>query len=371
MVRKKRDKQNYLIVAACSVFFACTVFVYATDDSADVTETSDTSIDDAVQTLTVAQTSDDVISDEKDDDVQQDRPKDETTRIACEGQEVCEDKNDSSTQVANQDEEYSDELILVDRIVAKVDDTIITHSDQVRPGIDGEQHTLEELKDEALIYNKAKSYNMVFSEEAIERDLKKVAEDQGVSYVELKGIFEAAGCSEKEGRDKFAKMKAVNQLVSYKVMSRCIVPERDIVAYHEEHLEIIPVKYFLRNAVVPYAVDASERDKKELKKEIAAATKANIDSPLVKWGSPYWYEHDEIDEKQAFVYDLEVGEISAPYDTQRCFLIYQLDDKKEETAVPLDDRREEITDLLWKKKYAQLMGDFMEELRKGASVAYL
>jgi len=399
-MKKKRDKKIYSLLALCS-FVLSSFYIYSIHNNHG-TENTDTlnqefieiSKNNPIENKAVSDNAENklkprVCEAEKDDDIEIEGDLDTKTCIACDHQEVfqgdldgntqqtsaqqvCKEDLDNNTQPANaQQVQNNDQLYLIDKIVAKIDDTIITHSDVVRPGIDGATHTLKELEDEAHIYNKAKSYNMTFTQEAIERDLKKLAEDQGFSYAELKNIFESSGCTEEEGRDKFAKMKSVNQLVSYKVMSRCVVPERDLIVYYDEHPETVTARYYLRNAIIPYDANISKQEKKNLEKKIIAAVNSNDDLSFIKWGNPHWYEQGEIDENQVFVYDLEEGEISAPYDTQRCFLIYELLEKEEEHLVALEDRREKINEILWKERYAKLMGEFMDDLRKNSFVAYL
>lgn len=265
----------------------------------------------------------------------------------------------------------NDELILIDCVLAKVGEEVITQSDVIRPGIDGERHSLAELVEHAAIYEKAKKLGISLSVEMIEKDLKKAAEENNMTYAELLDSLKSAGLTQSELFKKFEALKVVQQLIGYKVGSNSAIAEEEVVSYYHENPVKTTPRYYLKTATVPYNVTIEKEAKTKLKNELIALIKHDTHPSKIGWGNPYWYEHAEIDPTQGFIFDLAVGETSLPYDNGSCFLVYHLEDKLHAQVVPLEERKQEITDLLFRKKWSLLMSELIADVNKDISISYV
>ncbi len=154
------------------------------------------------------------------------------------------------------------EIFTIDEIKAVVfgeeGAQVITRSDVERPGIDGSPRTLDDLVLERLLFLDAKKYNMISDEDAVDKYLANIQRENNMSMDDLKNLFSNAGYTYQEGREQFGTMQAVNSIMDFRIRSRLMIPEREIVAYHKAHPDEEPERYFIQRAVVPITPDTTK-----------------------------------------------------------------------------------------------------------------
>lgn len=264
----------------------------------------------------------------------------------------------------------------VDTIVAvvygKEDTIIITKSELNRRGLDGAIRTLDDLVLERLMYIDAKKHNMLPTEEDIDKHLLSVQKNYGLTLDQLKEMFVEAGYSYKEGREQFAITTAVQSIVDYKIMSRLIVPEKDVKAYYEAHPEVEQAAYHLQVAVVPFQEGVDPKDQKAQLEAIV--TKKRSSDPLLpdglSWSRPFWIDHQDVADDKVFIFSMATNDVSMPQETPSGFELIKLLDKKPERVRPLPDRYREIVNILRKPKYMSMLEEYKADLYANSSVEY-
>ena len=254
-----------------------------------------------------------------------------------------------------------------------VTDAIITQSDLDYPGVDGVKRSADVLETEILMVQEAERFKMIPSAEEIDADLSKVRAENNLTEDELKEIFQAAGYSEEHGRKQFGNMRAISQIVGFKVANRIIVSEDDINKYYNENPEITPARYYLSHSVVVIPVGVSLSDRNKIKQELTTYIESGI-LPVdmkITWSDPYWLEYGEIAEDKPFIHQLELGDIATPYDSGQSFVLFKLVDKHKESKAPLKERYDAISNKLRELRYMELMAEYKKELFENASIAYL
>lgn len=248
------------------------------------------------------------------------------------------------------------ELMLINKIEAVVigpeGNDIIDTFDVQRPGIDGRMRTIDDRILERKMYQDAKSMKIV-DPEAVQKQLKTVQKDNNLSEEALRGIFQAGGYSYEEGVQQFEVMTAVNQITGFKVASKMIIPEKDIVAYYNAHPEMLEAEYNIRFAQFPSYAAASSP---QLKKKIASG------DLVIAWDEPFWIKHTEIAQEKNYIYKLKPKQIHVHRTATGGYELIQLVEKKDERPVPLAERYAEIERALQPQKYQQLFVDYKKEL---------
>ena len=240
---------------------------------------------------------------------------------------------------------------------------IITATDVQRPGIDGSRRSLEDKVMERRMYQDAVQFKMVPEKEVVQKNLQTVQRENNLTQDQLKEIFRAGGYSWEEGLQQFETMMAVNQIVSFKVMSRLIVPESEIVAFHEENPKIIEASYYLRRAEVPISVASTKSSLKQ--KLLSQEFYESLD-----WSDPFWIDHGDVAPEKQYIYKMIKNQIALNA-VEGGFELFELVDKKDECIVPLEQRYDEIVNLLRQPKHKELMGNYKKELFNNAVVVYL
>jgi hypothetical protein len=260
----------------------------------------------------------------------------------------------------------ADPLILVDSIQVVVygpeTTSILTNSDVYRRGIDGSTRTLDEKIFERKVYDDAVKFKMVPTKEEAEKRLQIVQKDNNISREQMVEIFKAGGYTYEQGLEQFQTMTAVNQIMSFKIMSRLIVPESEIKAYYEENPQYTQASYYIRRAEVPATAVTT---KQELKEKLQNNTFYNS----IAWSMPFWIDESEVAAEKQFIFKMEKNQITI-VSTIDGFELFELVDKKEAQLIPFEQRYEEIVATLRQPKYQMLLEKYKKELEQNSVVVY-
>ena len=90
----------------------------------------------------------------------------------------------------------------------------------------------------------------------------------------------------------------------------------------------------------------------------------------IKWQEPFWVNESDMADNKKFITAMKVGDTSMPQQAADGFEVFQLKDKREATMRSLQDRYREISDVLRKPKYEQLLNEYKKQLFDNASIVY-
>lgn len=245
---------------------------------------------------------------------------------------------------------------------------IITQSELERRSLDGQERSLEDLIYEQLMLLDAQKFKMEPDDEQIDKHLESVQRDNNLTLDQLKTIFTNAGYSYEEGRQQFGVISLINQLLDFKIRSRLIVPEKEVVAFYNENPEIQDTGYLVRRALVPF--DAMQT-RAEQQADIERYVHGRNGFISIDWQEPFWIEKNEIAENKKFIMAMKPEDISDPVETTEGFELFQLQEFRPERLKTLDERYQTISDQLRRPKYEQLLNDYKKQLMDGASILYL
>lgn len=261
---------------------------------------------------------------------------------------------------------------LLDGIVATVfaqeGTRIITASELERRSLDGQERTLEDLIYEQLMILDAQKFKMAPDDDQIDKHLASVQKDNNITLDQLKNIFTNAGYSYEEGRQQFGIISLINQLLDFKIRSRLIVPEKEVVAYYNANPETQDAGYLVQRALVPF--DHSQRREDQMG-EIERFVHGRNGLVAIDWQEPFWIERNEMAENKKFIMAMQPGDVSDPVETTEGFELFKLQESRPERVKTLDERYREISDALRRPKYEQLLNEYKKQLMEGASVLYL
>lgn len=281
-------------------------------------------------------------------------------------------QNDVSAIASAKEEENVDtsNLVLIDQIEVVVygqDVEIITKSDIDRPALGGGFRTKEEIVFEREVLLDAKKHHLPQDEEAIDAYLAQIQREHNLSQDQLEEIFTSSGYTIEEGREQLQMMQTINTMLDIKIRSNLIVPRRSVEEYYQNNPTVIEATYTLQRAFVPQSEKVSA-DKQY--KALVQYAKSGKNSSSVVWSDPFTLEHSEIAESKQFIYIMQPGEISLPYEVNGGFELFKLVEKTEEQIKSLEDSYREIVEILRRPKYEELMEKYREHLSQISSVVY-
>lgn len=279
-------------------------------------------------------------------------------------------KKKKSDDIEQKDELPAD-AYLVDKINAIVfaqeGQQLITKSDSERLSLEGKPRTLDELILEKLMYLDGLRFKMQADDETIDKHLALIQRENKMTLEDLKKVFQSAGYSYEEGRQQFGMISVINQLLDFKIRSRLIVPEKEVVAYYNAHPEKQEATFYIQRALIYYSEAKTKQAQQE---EIELFVTENKGLLKIDWQDPFWVNAGDLAESKKFITFMEQGSISMPQRTPEGFELIKLVEKKAEHMRSLDDRYREISDILRKPRYENLFSDYKNQLFDGASILY-
>jgi peptidyl-prolyl cis-trans isomerase SurA len=291
---------------------------------------------------------------------------------------------------------------IVDRILAQVNDEIITQSDLNRrmAGMRQElasQYAGDKLAEETKKAEKAALDRMIeeklLLQRATELGFKTDVDLQVSSYLEqlrkqynfkdmaeLEKAIAQQGMTLQEFREQTKQQLIINGLVTEMVSSRISVLSQEIEKYYKDHISdyTTPEEVSLSEIVIPGDGSDGEAEAKaveiynrlrqgesfatlasQFSKGPTAAKGGNIGSYLTSTLSP---------EVARAVADVKEGNISLVQRGKGSFVIYRVDARKVAAARPLDEVRDGIRKILWDQKFNPEFDRFVSLLKENAYI---
>lgn len=246
------------------------------------------------------------------------------------------------------------EIIMLDRIEAVVcgpeGTDVITTTDIALPGIDGRIHALDDRILERKMYQDALRFKVVDAD-AVDRQLKMIMRENNLTKEGLEDIFKVGGYTYAEGIEQFEVMTAVNQINNFRMSSGLILSEREIKEYYDKYPMINPARYSIQRGSLPLAEGSLD----ELQ-----ATIARYESQI-SWGEPFWLDESDIAEDKSFITTLRPNQIHVEKEGGEV-VVTRLVEKQEAQKVPLEQRRSDIEQLIYREKSKKLFDEYKKEL---------
>jgi PPIC-type PPIASE domain len=263
------------------------------------------------------------------------------------------------------------ELFLIDKIevvvFGKEDVEIITKSDVDKPSLGGGFRSKEDVIFEKEVLLDAKQHKIPDDEEQVDAYLAQIQRENNLSPSDLEDIFTASGYTLEEGRQQLQVMQTVNTMLDVKIRSNLIVPRRDVEHYYNEHPAMIEAAYTLERLFVPQSKKMSKNDQR---RQLVTLSLNKKEMKNAQWSEPFTIGHSDIAENKHFIYAMEPGDISAPQAVDGGFELFRLAEKIPQRLRTLEESYREITDILRRPKYEELMLKYREQLARNSSVVF-
>ena len=289
----------------------------------------------------------------------------------------------------------------VDRIVAQVNDEIVTLSElnretaQARQELatkytgeqleqmvqKAEQDALESLIQEKLFYQKAMElgFNADIDKKVAAAIQQIVKENNFEDTEELEKALEQSGRNLREFRDQFKRSILINDLIYEFVDSRITLLTPEIDKYYKDHEAdfTTPEEVTLSTIVINEASDKESEDRaNDLYRRLqqgesfaALASQYSKGATANTGGNIGTYLLSKLNSATVnAIANLKEGEVSKPQKEREGFVLYRVDSRKVAAVRPLDQVRNEIKNQLYNRKRGPEMERYINQLRDDAYI---
>ena len=291
---------------------------------------------------------------------------------------------------------------IVDRIVAQVNDDIITLSDlnrrlsrdqaELQSQYSGEEleaqikqaekNVLEDLIQEKLLLQRANDYGFAASvDPQVSAAIQRIIKDNNFrGTADLEKALQQQGMNLLAFREDIRKNIIIQSLIREFVGSRITVLSEEIERYYKDHARDFATPAELSLSEIIIRIDRSESAARSRANDIhkrlsegeAFATLASQYSKGAtanKGGNIGKYELANLNaELAAVVENVKEGEVTPVLKTQEGIVIYRVDSRKDASVAPIESVRVNIQQILWDQKYNPELKRFVTGIREEAYI---
>ena len=295
------------------------------------------------------------------------------------------------------------EAQVIDRIVAKVNDEIITFSELEKVVFSMEKVNTGDESEKRRIFNKAKKnvLNKIIEQklqlhyaklnrlEASKNDIDNAIEDiktkNNFSDELFKTTLEREGLTFKIYRDSLKQQITLSKVLNAEVRSRIKINEKEVESYYlknkKKFLKPVEIKAYHIIFVVSDK-DTKAKSMKQKKKALRVLKLARKGDDFIELARTHsegpsknsggdlgWVKKGAmISSFEDAAFSLRKGEISGLVKTDYGYHIIKVVDRRKAKNGTLDEARDEIKNVLFKNKYEDIYDKWMGELKKNAFI---
>jgi peptidyl-prolyl cis-trans isomerase SurA len=290
---------------------------------------------------------------------------------------------------------------IIDRIVAIVNDDIITLSDleQFRQSfyrdspeisdwlgrefylLDVRQQVLNTLIEEKLVDQEAERRNINVSQKQLETTLESIRQDKGLSEYQLKEVLRSQGLTYEEYTAQVEKGLRRTKLVNQVVAPEIEVEEETLKAYYETHINDYMVDESIRisHILLPVPSNASNEEEDatlSMAKDILRrlengedfenlAREYSQNLPDVRVGDLGFFKRGEmIPAIEETAFSLNVGKGGGPIRTPEGIVLIKVTDKKEGSPTSFPEIKEKVKRDYYRNEGQRRYQEWIKELKE-------
>jgi len=295
---------------------------------------------------------------------------------------------------------------LVDRVIAVVNEEVITLSDlnqegaplfrritqQVPPGqldqalLKAREEILSSLIDKLIVQQRAEKLGISVSEEEVDKALQEMLEQRHLSLEAFRRDLALLGMTEDSYRDQVRHQILQSKLVGYEIRSKVVITDQMIEEYYQEHYlnkrqqgayHILQMGFTWDPKVPETRREARKRAEKARGRVLAGEDFRMVARELSELASAedggdigVFQKEEMASYMREAVLPLNAGEVSPIIETPAGFQFFMLLSRQGNARAqrPLEEVRDEIRDILYKQAMDSQYQKWVQQLRDEAYI---
>lgn len=247
------------------------------------------------------------------------------------------------------------------------------------------QVAINSLINKKLIEQKIRELDIKVADEEVRQAIEDVKRSNNLTQDNLKEALAARGISFDEYKAQIKEQLERLRLISLEVRSKIQISEKEMREYYEANAEKFQVDeaFHARQIFLPISPDATEEERKRTEQaagKILAEARSGADfaglarkyskDPSAAEGGDLGYlkKGELLPEFDDALAKLKPGELSGLIRTTAGFHIVKLEDIRQGKKQSFETAKPEVEDILYKKRSEERFNQWIEELRKNASI---
>ena len=246
--------------------------------------------------------------------------------------------------------------------------TIIVDTDTTwKRGLDGQASPLQQQIQQDIISQQIVADKIPMDPTAADKYVETLKKQNNFKDSDLVELFEGVGRTFTEGIGLLNNQYTYELFVHHKFKSQLVPTEDDIFSYNKEHPQVVDAWCQIQIAFIDF--DADNKD--ALKQNIDAVVGgASVPDFSIVWSEPITIKEGDIADDKHFVFDMTIGQVKT-IEVDGRFEVYKLLEKQEMHQKSLEECRAAIIDQLNRDKFANMLTNYNNEVRKFIDVINL
>jgi len=300
----------------------------------------------------------------------------------------------------------AEEGVLVDRIVAEVNEDIITLyelnrkaaplikrvkamarplEEERRMIYEVREKVLNQMIDEKLTDQEIERYNIRVSEETIDNAIEEMKKRSYMTDQKLRASLEQEGLTMEEYRDQIKNQILRARLLNREVKSKIVITDEDVRDYYNKHKSqyVGEGRVHLRQIVMTTPPSASEAEKQEIRDQLnairrevaegasfAALAREYSQSPLAGEGGDLgaFAMGDLAPEILRALEGVAAGGVTSIVENDRGMQLFYVESLEQAQGRSLEEVSEEIEDILYDEIVNRKFADWLQDLRERSHI---
>ena len=287
----------------------------------------------------------------------------------------------------------NDEVITMSDLIAEGGDEVVGDPDRVLPSgmtvAEAREIVLEQLIAKALLNQAVKDFGIEVTKDDVDEAIEQQMEMNGLTRTQLMEILAENDMTFAEYEEEVEYSIKKERLIAKKLGSHIIITDEDVTAYFNEHREDFQglAEYRMSEIIMGASPDADSltmnllleeaenvRKRAAAGEDFAALAREYSVSPSAEEGGDLGYMHPKDMEAGllAFLSTMEVGEVSEVVVVENTLIILKLTDKRPlPGGVTVDDVRDEIEYILGNERTIYFFEKWLEDLKEEAYITIM
>lgn len=240
---------------------------------------------------------------------------------------------------------------------------IITLRDVELPSINNQKRTLKTIIFEKLLaYEAEHVYHFGGTEDSARKYFEAIKQQNNLTDDQFNELFARVGKTPEEAFEEFKTTYLAEQMLSFRIKSRLIIPEEDIRAEYEAHPQYEAASFKLKRGFIS-KTSMTDTELREFQESGKHAYK-------IEWGESYWLDEGDIAESRDFIKTMEPGSYSALEVVPNGYEVIKLVQKKLPHKKSFDECRSSIIEKLQVPFYKKKMEELEKEMLDKYQITY-
>ncbi len=288
------------------------------------------------------------------------------------------------------------QAVILDRIVAVVNDEVITLSElqqmeasTLRSGENraktGSEELLKELINKKIKLQKAKELGIKVSDEAVTAGIREIVERNGITEALLQEKIEKEGVSWSDYKNQIREQMILSRMLSQEIRSKIVLLPEDPREYYEEHQDrfaraakkhILRILLTLPEGATPDIISARKKEMENLREQIVSGENfrqlavRTSEGPESRNGGElgYFAEGELREDLNRAIEGLKAGEVTPVFQSPEGITLLMVEDIKTSAPIPFEEIEDAIKEAVYQEKVRKKYESWIKELREGAYI---